>query len=69
MSLFQELEVRELTRAHSGAHSLLLHGTKDETVPTADVGYYANALTGPGRRPGSCKLHLVDDANHNFKGW
>ncbi|CAO1625655.1 unnamed protein product [Sympodiomycopsis kandeliae] len=48
---------------------LLLHGTKDETVPCADVAYYLNALISRSdRNPGQTQIHLVEDANHMFKG-
>ncbi|KAN0064833.1 hypothetical protein ACQY0O_001890 [Thecaphora frezii] len=46
---------------------LLIQGTKDQTVPVSDAGYYINALTSPPRRPGSATLHLLDDADHNYK--
>lgn len=52
----------------SGMDCLLIQGTSDKTVPPADVGFYINKLHQQQRRPKSAQLHLVDDADHNFKG-
>lgn len=47
---------------------ILIQGTSDKTVPPADVGFYINKLNQQQRRPRSAQIHLVDDADHNFKG-
>ncbi|KAK0533101.1 hypothetical protein OC835_003118 [Tilletia horrida] len=48
---------------------LLIQGTADQIVPTADIGYYMNAVgSQAGRTPGSVQMHLIDDADHNFVG-
>lgn len=47
---------------------LLVHGTADKIVPVSDVASYANTLHSVPRRPGSCVLQLVENADHNFKG-
>ncbi|PWN48432.1 alpha/beta-hydrolase [Violaceomyces palustris] len=48
--------------------TLLIHGTGDKTVPPADAAYFANELTSKVRRPGSFRMHMVDEADHNFQG-
>lgn len=47
---------------------LILQGTADKTVPSADAGFYLNKLHEKQRRTASAQIHLVDDADHNFKG-
>lgn len=54
---------------------LLLHGTSDETVPCADVGYYLNLLNGRADRVQAAatntaltQVHLVEGGNHMFRG-
>ncbi|UZJ55448.1 hypothetical protein CBS101457_004768 [Exobasidium rhododendri] len=51
-----------------GTDCLIMQGTDDKTVPSADAGYYLNKLNEKERRPGSTQLQLVDDADHNFRG-
>ncbi|CAO1615422.1 unnamed protein product [Parajaminaea phylloscopi] len=59
---------------------LLIHGTEDETVPCADVGYYLNSLTSRPDRVRSAaalvqrsegpltQMHLVEGGNHMLRG-
>ena len=47
---------------------LFIQGTADPVVPVSDAAYFANILTAANRRPGSFHLHLIDRADHNFKG-
>lgn len=46
---------------------LIVHGMEDQVVPTADLAFFANALSSQrGRVPGSVKSVLIEQADHNF---
>lgn len=48
---------------------LLIHGTKDKTVPVQDCRSYLQALHSlPGRKQGSAQMHLVEGGDHMLRG-
>lgn len=57
-----------VSRFPSEQDVLLVQGSSDQTVPTADCGYYINTLNAMRRRNNSTNLRLIDEADHNFKG-
>ncbi|KZT39506.1 hypothetical protein SISSUDRAFT_1020123 [Sistotremastrum suecicum HHB10207 ss-3] len=51
----------------SHTHVLTIHGLKDTLVPPYDAIIYARALSN--RAPGTHTLQLIEEADHNFRGF
>ncbi|KZS92220.1 ectomycorrhiza-regulated esterase [Sistotremastrum niveocremeum HHB9708] len=51
----------------SHTHVLTIHGLKDTLVPPYDALIYARALSN--RAPGTHTLHLIEEADHNLRGF
>ncbi len=47
------------------SEALIIHGTKDEIVPTSAAAGFVNAVAENGAK---FRLHLIDGADHNLRG-